>query len=70
MSEVQHFTVLRKLPSNEAIWVESATCLENALKRVQELTQEFPADDFFILDWEHSSLIVPFDGRRKQCRVH
>ena len=64
MGPTQHYEIFQKLPSKQAVWVETAIDLGDAKKRLGELEQMFPAD-YFILDLENSVCIMPFDIKRK-----
>ena len=58
---MQYLEIFQKLPDKRATWVERAIGLEDAKSRLKELAQMFPAD-YFILDRENSTLVVPFDS--------
>jgi hypothetical protein len=69
MSSVQRYEIFQKLSCKQATWVETATSLEDAMNRLNELTLMFPAD-YFILDCENSHFIVPFrcqGSERQRC---
>ena len=58
MSE-ERYQIFQKLPSEEAMYVETAVSLEDAKNRWKELKHMFPGD-YFILDRKRSVFIVPF----------
>lgn len=58
---MQRYEIFQKLPSKQPTWVESATTLEEAKIRVSEIRRMFPAD-YFILDRENSTFVIPFDS--------
>jgi hypothetical protein len=60
MNPMQPYEIFHKLPSKPPVWVETANSLEDAKKRWKELTLSVPGG-YFILDWENSVLIIPFE---------
>lgn len=55
------YVIFEKLPSRQAISVETAVSLADAKKRWHELRQMF-SGDYFILDFENAVFIVPADS--------
>jgi hypothetical protein len=49
MSSTHRYEIFQKLASEQPVWVEAATSLEDAKKRLTELAKMFPAD-YFILE--------------------
>lgn len=60
---MQRYEIFQKLPPKQATYVETATSLEDAKNRWEELSLMFPAD-YFILDCENGVFIVPFNVKQ------
>ena len=60
MSKTSRYEIFQKLPGKQAVWVETATSLDDARMRLKDLTLMFPAD-YFIFDTEHACFIIPQD---------
>jgi hypothetical protein len=58
MNHPQRYGIFRKPHSEQPCWVESAETLDDAVNRMSQLTQMFPAD-YFIFDRALSHFIVP-----------
>lgn len=52
------YEIFRKVESQAAIWVETATNLEDAKARIAELRRMFPGD-YFIFDTQNICFVVP-----------
>jgi hypothetical protein len=60
MGPTSRYEIFRKLPTKQATWVETAGTLEDAKKRIKELTVMFPGD-YFIFDVLNLCFIVPHE---------
>jgi hypothetical protein len=58
MNPSQHYEIFQKLPSEQPTWVESATTLDDAVNRLNQLAEMFPAN-YFIVDCMRSHFIIP-----------
>jgi hypothetical protein len=65
----QRYEIFQKSSFKDPTWVETATSLEEAKIRIDQLTQMFPAG-YFILDCENQCFLIPCrcqDSRKIEC---
>ena len=69
MSSDQRYEIFQKLDElREPAWVESATDLENAVNRTQELMQTSPAD-YFVLEHGTIKWVTQLHSRSEEKSV-
>ncbi len=60
MSPEPRYEIFQKFPDRKVVWVESATGLDDAKLRINELEQMFPGS-YLIFDSENLSFIIPLN---------
>jgi hypothetical protein len=63
VSSTSRYEIFQKPAGQQPAWVETATSLNDAKKRLKELAIMFPAD-YFIFDTANSCFIVPHEAAK------